>query len=132
MKTNGQVPMKILIVDDLKLIRDLIRTMVSRLPFISAIEEAEDVPQALHAVDRLQPDVVTLDMQLPGGTGLNVLHAIKQADHAPAVIIVTNQADAQTRKACMAAGASFFLDKSLDMEKLPAILHMLTGETQGS
>ena len=45
--------MKILIVDDLKLIRDLIRTMVSRLPFISVIEEAEDVSQALRAVDRL-------------------------------------------------------------------------------
>lgn len=124
--------MKILIVDDLKLIRDLIRTMVVRLPFISAIEEAEDVSQALRAVDRLKPDVVTLDMQLPGGTGLNVLHAIKQTDHAPSVIVVTNQADPQTRKACMAAGATFFLDKSLDMERLPAILNMLTGKSQGS
>jgi DNA-binding NarL/FixJ family response regulator len=124
--------MKILIVDDLKLIRDLIRTMVSGLPFISVIEEAEDVPQALLAAGRLQPDVVTLDMQLPGGTGLDVLHAIKQADRAPAVIVVTNQADPQTRKACMDAGASFFLDKSLDMERLPAILKVLTGETQGS
>jgi CheY-like chemotaxis protein len=124
--------MKILIVDDLKLIRDLIRTIVSRLSFISAIEEAEDVSQALRAVDRLKPDVVTLDMRLPGGTGLNVLHAIKQTDHAPSVIVVTNQADPQTRKACMAAGASFFLDKSLDLERLPAILNMLTGETQGS
>ena len=124
--------MKILIVDDLKLIRDLIRTMVSRLPFISAIEEAEDVPQALLAADRLQPDVVTLDMQLPGGTGLDVLHAIKQADRVPAVIVVTNQADPQTRRACVAAGASFFLDKSLDMERLPAILKTSAGETQGS
>jgi CheY-like chemotaxis protein len=124
--------MKILIVDDLKLIRDLIRTMVSRLPFISAIEEAEDVPQALLAADRLQPDVVTLDMQLPGGTGLDVLRVLKQAERGPTVIVVTNQADPQTRRACMAAGASFFLDKSLDMERLPAILKMLTGETQGS
>jgi CheY-like chemotaxis protein len=124
--------MKILIVDDLKLIRDLIRTMVSRLPFISAIEEAEDVPQALLAADRLQPDVVTLDMQLPGGTGLDVLRVLKQAERGPTVIVVTNQADPQTRRACMAAGASFFLDKSLDMERLSAILKMLTGETQGS
>jgi DNA-binding NarL/FixJ family response regulator len=124
--------MKILIVDDLKLIRDLIRTMVSRLPFISAIEEAEDIPQALLAADRLQPDVVTLDMQLPGGTGLDVLRVLKQAERGPTVIVVTNQADPQTRRACMAAGASFFLDKSLDMERLPAILKMLTGETQGS
>jgi CheY-like chemotaxis protein len=124
--------MKILIVDDLKLIRDLIRTMVSRLPFVSAIEEAGDVPQALLAAGSLQPDVVTLDMQLPGGTGLDVLHAIKQADRGPTVIVVTNQADPQTRRACLAAGASFFLDKSLDMERLPAILKMLTGETHGS
>jgi DNA-binding NarL/FixJ family response regulator len=124
--------MKILIVDDLKLIRDLIRTMVSRLPFISAIEEAEDVPQALLAADRLQPDVVTLDMQLPGGSGLDVLRVLKQANRGPTVIVVTNQADPQTRQACMAAGASFFLDKSLDMERLPAIFKTLAGETQDS
>jgi len=124
--------MKLLIVDDLKLIRDLIRTMVSRLPFVTTIEEAEDVPQALLAAGRLQPDVVTLDMQIPGGTGLDVLHAITQGVRVPAVIVVTNQADPQTRRACMAAGASFFLDKSLDMERLPAILTMLTGQTQGS
>lgn len=124
--------MKILIVDDLKLIRDLIRTMVSRLPFVSAIEEAEDIPQALLSASRLQPDVVTLDMQLPGGSGLDVLLVLKQAERNPTVIVVTNQADPQTRKACIAAGASFFLDKSLDMERLPTILNMLAGETQGS
>lgn len=124
--------MKILIVDDLKLIRDLIRTMVSRLPFISAIEEAEDVPQALLAADRLQPDVVTLDMQLPGGTGLDVLRVLKQAERGPTVIVVTNQADPQTRRACLAAGASFFLDKSLDMERLPAILRASAGKIRNS
>ena len=124
--------MKILIVDDLKLIRDLIRTMVSRLPFISAIEEAEDVPQALLAADRLQPDVVTLDMQLPGGTGLDVLRVLKQAERGPTVIVVTNPADPQTRRACLAAGASFFLDKSLDMERLPAILRASAGKIRNS
>jgi DNA-binding NarL/FixJ family response regulator len=124
--------MKILIVDDLKLIRDLIRTMISRLPFISAIEEAEDVPQALLAADRLQPDVVTLDMQLPGGTGLDVLRVLKQAERGPTVIVVTNQADPQTRRACLAAGASFFLDKSLDMERLPAILRASAGKIRNS
>jgi CheY-like chemotaxis protein len=71
-------------------------------------------------------------MQHPGGTGLDVLRVLKQAERGPTVIVVTNQADPQTRRACMAAGASFFLDKSLDMERLPAILKMLTGETQGS
>jgi DNA-binding NarL/FixJ family response regulator len=124
--------MKLLIIDDLKLIRDLIKVIVSKLPFVSAIEEAEDVPQALLAVGRLQPDVVTLDMQLSGGTGIDVLHAIAQGDRVPVLIVVTNQADPQTRRACMAAGASFFLDKSLDMERLPAILQMLKDQTKGS
>lgn len=124
--------MNILIVDDTDLIRSLIRDMLALLPFSTNIEEAADVPQALSILSRWQPDVVTLDLQLPGGSGLAVLRAIKQAGLSSTVIALTSLADPQIRQACLAAGASFFLEKSSEMEKLPAILRTLAGKIRHS
>lgn len=124
--------MKILIVDDTDLIRKLIRDMLALLPFSTTIEEAVNVPQTLSILSRWQPDVVTLDLQLPGGSGLDVLRAIKQTGRSFTVIALTSLADPQIRQACLAAGASFFLEKSSEMEKLPAILRTLAGKIRHS
>lgn len=124
--------MDILIVDDTDLIREVIRDMLALLPFSTTIEEAADVPQALSILSRWQPDVVTLDLQLPGGSGLDVLRAIKQAGLSSTVITLTSLADPQIRQACLAAGAAFFLEKSSEMEKLPAILRTVAEKRQNS
>ncbi len=124
--------MDILIVDDTDLIRSLIRDMLALLPFSTNIEEAADVPQALSILSRWQPDVVTLDLQLPAGSGLAVLRAIKQAGLSSTVIALTSLADPQIRQACFDAGASFFLEKSSEMEQLPAILRALAGKIRHS
>jgi len=119
-------------VDDTDLIRELIRNMLANVPFAVAIEEAVDVPQALSVLSRWQPDVVTLDMQLPGGSGLDVLRAIRQAGLSSTVIAITSLTGPQIRQACFAAGASFFLEKSSDMEQLPAILRTVAENRQSS
>ncbi len=118
--------------DDTDLIRELIRDMLTLLAFSTTIEEAADVPQALNILSRWQPDVVTLDLQLPGGSGLDVLRAIKQAGLSSTVITLTSLADPQIRQACFAAGAAFFLEKSSDMEQLPAILRTIAENRQNS
>ena len=124
--------MKILIVDDTDLIRKLIRDMLALLPFSTTIEEAVNVPQTLSILSRWQPDVVTLDLQLPGGSGLDVLRAIKQAGRSFTVIALTSLADPQIRQAYLDTGASFFLEKSSEMEKLPAILRTVAEKRQNS
>jgi CheY-like chemotaxis protein len=122
----------ILIVDDTDLIREVIRDMLALLPFSTNIEEAADVPQALSILSRWQPDVVTLDLQLPAGSGFAVLRAIKQAGLSSTGIALTSHADPQIRQACLDAGASFFLEKSSEMEQLPAILSALAGKIRHS
>lgn len=117
--------MKILIVDDTDLIRKLIRDMLALLPFSTSIKEAVDVPEALSIWRQWQPDVVTLDLRLPGGSGLDVLRAIKPAGLSSTVIALTSIADPQIRQAYLDTGASFFLEKSSEMEQLPAILKAL-------
>ncbi len=118
--------------DDTDLIREVVRDMLALLPFSTNIEEAADVPQALSILSRWQPDVVTLDLQLPGGNGLDVLRAIKQAGLSSTVIALTNLTDPQIQQACLAAGTAFFLEKSSEMEKLPAILGTVAEKRQDS
>ena len=124
--------MKVLIVDDTDLIRKLIRDMLPSLPFSISSEEATEVSQALSILSWSKPDVVTLDLQLPGGSGLDVLRAIKQAGLSSTVIVLTSLADPQIRKACLDAGAAYFLDKSSEIEQLPAILRALAEKIPNS
>jgi DNA-binding NarL/FixJ family response regulator len=61
-----------------------------------------------------------------------VLRAIKQAGLSSTVIVLTSLADPQIRKACLDAGAAYFLDKSSEIEQLPAILRALAEKIPNS
>lgn len=118
--------MKLLIVDDTDLIRRLVRDILTRLPMSVSVQEAADIPEALSLINRWKPDVVTLDLQLPGGSGLEVLRAIKQARLSSTVIVLTSLGDPRIQQACFDAGAAYVLEKSSDIERLPAILRAVT------
>lgn len=113
---------KILIVDDSALIRNLVWETLNALPAVTTFREAVDVPSAVKALSQWQPDFVTLDLQMPGGSGLDVLQAIKASGLSPIVIVLTSLLDPQTRAACLAAGAHFILDKVSDMDQLHGIV----------
>jgi CheY-like chemotaxis protein len=106
--------------------------MLACSPLAVTIAEAVDVPDALSVLRRWQPDVVTLDMQLPGGSGLNVLYAIKQAGLSTTVIVLTTLDEPRIQQACFEAGAAYVLEKSSDMERLPAILMTIIRGIQNS
>jgi DNA-binding NarL/FixJ family response regulator len=70
---------------------------------------------------------------MPGGSGLEVLRAIRRTYPSLCVLICTNYPHPQYREECIAAGANFFLDKSAEFEKIPAIIRDLIGhETKTS
>ncbi len=76
-----------------------------------------------------RPDVVVLDIQLEGGSGLQVLKAVRAADPAIAFVVFSNNANPSYRKRYLGEGAAGFLDKSSDFERLPAAIRAaaLTG-----
>jgi DNA-binding NarL/FixJ family response regulator len=76
---------------------------------------------ALEAVPRLQPDVVVLDMNLPGIHGLETCRRIAQAHPGTKVIVFTAVTDPGTREQALAAGASAFVSKLATEELLAAI-----------
>lgn len=78
--------LRVLIVDDARLARQELRTLLSSLPWVQCVGEADDVPAAREAIATLAPDLVLLDVQMPSGSGFDVLDGLERV---PAVVFVT-------------------------------------------
>ena len=118
--------MKVFIVDDSSVVRERLVAMLSEHPEIEIVGQAGDAFSALEAIPHLKPDVVILDIYMPGSaTGMYVLERIRTGRNAPIVIMLTNYSYDQYRKRCLDAGAAFFFDKSTEFEKVPEVLMAL-------
>jgi len=116
--------MKVLIADDSAIVRERIVTVLSDLEEIKIIGEAQNADETVELVHKLKPDVVILDIRMPGN-GISVLPKIKDIKHAPIVIMFTNYPYEQYRKKCMEAGAEYFFDKSVGIEEIIEVLNKL-------
>src|ERR1700741_1859769 len=110
-------PLKVLIVDDPRLARQERRTLLADVPDVECIGEADDVPAAQAAIDKLQPDLVLLDIQMPSGTGFDVLEGL---DPAPLVVFTTPYAHDAGRP--FDANALDYLVKPVVPERLAAAI----------
>ena len=121
--------MKVFIVDDSALMRERLVAMLAELPGIDIIGQARDGVEAVDLIPKLKPDVVILDVRMPGRNGIDVLKQIK-ADKSPSLVIMfTNYPYPQYRDKCLQAGADFFFDKSKDFEQILAVLNTLIRNT---
>jgi DNA-binding NarL/FixJ family response regulator len=73
----------------------------------------------------MKPDALILDLHMPGGSGLDVLRAIRAEQPDLFVLICTNYPYPEYREECLTAGANLFLDKSAEFERIPSILRKL-------
>jgi two-component system chemotaxis response regulator CheY len=113
----------IYLVDDSKAMRDRLVTLLSEIDGAVVIGQAENSIEALDGIRRLRPRVVILDIQMTGGSGIDVLKSIKHEEGPqPVVIMLTNHSYTQYRERCMKLGADFFLDKARDANRLLAII----------
>ncbi|MFL5583019.1 MAG: LytR/AlgR family response regulator transcription factor [Gemmatimonadaceae bacterium] len=81
-------PLRVLIVDDEPLARQRVEDMLAHEPGVEIAGTADSRPAAVEAIRRLRPDLVFLDVQMPGGTGLDVVRDVG-ADAMPATVFVT-------------------------------------------
>ena len=77
---------KVLICDDEDDVRKLIQQYISDYPQLQVIQECVNGPQAVHAIDSLEPDIIRLDIQMPGLSGFQMLQNIV---HVPQIIFST-------------------------------------------
>lgn len=117
--------MKVFIADDSRTIVERLADLLEDVPGAELVGQAGDVPDAVQRIQTMKPDALILDLQMPGGSGLDVLRAIRAEYPRLCVLICTNYPYPQFREQCLSAGANFFLDKSKEFEKIPDILRGL-------
>ena len=111
--------------DDSVLIRERLQSLLAEITGVEVIGQADDGLVAVNSVRELRPDVVVLDINMPGKNGMDVLRELKKFEPAPCVIILTSHPNPQYRERCLDRGADHFLDKSTDFDRLPGIIKQL-------
>ncbi len=117
--------MKVFLVEDSLLIRERIRRMLQDLEGIEIAGETGDAREAIAGIPLARPDVILLDIHLLGGSGIDVLHALKKRGEAPVIIVLTNYAYPQYRQKCLEAGADFFFVKSTEFDRVIPTLEQI-------
>jgi len=109
---------EVCLVDDQTLVRQGIRSLLELSDSIRVVAEAGDGVQAIEVIPRVKPDVVLLDMRMPGMSGLDVLNALASTNQLPPTIILTTFDDDQLVLAGLKAGARGYLLKDVSLDQL--------------
>jgi DNA-binding NarL/FixJ family response regulator len=112
----------VLVVDDSILVRRRLVALLHDAAPGTLVVEAADPEEGIEAFHRWRPDVVVLDLSMPGGSGLDVLREIRKVTPPRMVIVFTNHSEEPYRRRCLEGGADLFLDKSKDLRRLVEVL----------
>jgi len=102
---------RVLICDDHEVVREGLRTLLSRRQDMSVVGEAGTMQEAIETAAKAKPDVVIMDVRLPDGSGVEACRAIREARPETHVIMLTSYADDEALFASIVAGASGYLLK---------------------
>ena len=117
--------MKIFLVDDSLIVCARLITMLTDIDGVEIIGQARTPSDAVTSILRVIPDLIIMDIQMPGGTGIDVLIKIREHHCLAKVIIFTNFPYPQYRKKCEAAGADYFFDKSNEFESVIRVVEQM-------
>jgi len=107
-----------MLVDDQNLVRKGVRSLLELADDMEVIAEAPDGIEAIRMIPEIVPDVVLLDMRMPGKSGLDVLEQLSADGTLPPTIILTTFDDDEMVLAGIRAGAKGFLLKDVSLEEL--------------
>jgi len=122
--TSQQAPrmhasrIKVLIVDDHAVLRQALRMLLENQQEVEVVGDAGNGREALDAVEKLHPDVVLMDMVMPGLNGLEATRQIRRRAPKAKVLILTGYMEDEQILAALRAGASGYVVKKSDVEEL--------------
>ena len=118
----SQDPIRVLCVDDHRIVRDGIRLIIDSEPDMKVVALAASGEEAIALHKRHSPDVVLMDLQLPGIDGVEAIHAIRQHDTTARFIVLTMYTGNEDIHRALAAGAATYLLKDTLADDLPRII----------
>ncbi len=118
---------RVLIVDDHPIVRTGIRSLLAGAGDIEVVGEAHDGEKCLEEAFRLQPDVITLDVSMPGMSGMEVLKTLKKRSCPAAVLVVSLHPEDRYAIRLLRAGASGYVTKEAPSETLIGAIRKVKG-----
>ncbi|WSB38822.1 response regulator transcription factor [Streptomyces scopuliridis] len=110
--------MRVLLVDDHQVVRRGLRTFLEIQDDIEVVGEASDGAEGIARAEELRPDVVLMDIKMPGTDGIEALRKLRELDNPARVLIVTSFTEQRTVVPALRAGASGYVYKDVDPEAL--------------
>ena len=127
MQTNPDSnAISVLLVDDHTLFRSGIRSLLQRHPEFNVVGEAADGFEGIKRALQLQPQVVLLDLNMPGMSGVETLQLMRQDCPDTAIVMLTVSEDAEDLSTALKAGASGYLLKNIDTDYLTRAIRRLS------
>lgn len=111
-------PLRLLVADDHPLFRKGLRTLLGSVSDFTLVGEAETGAAAIERSLTLQPDVVLMDLQMPGGSGIDAIREIVAASPTTKILVVTLFEDDDSVFAALRAGARGYVLKDTDEEEM--------------
>ncbi|MEU2925036.1 response regulator transcription factor [Streptomyces sp. NPDC007251] len=109
---------RVLLVDDHQVVRRGLRTFLEVQDDIEVVGEAADGAEGVDRAEELRPDVVLMDVKMPGMDGIEALRRLRELDHPARVLIVTSFTEQRTVVPALRAGAAGYVYKDVDPDAL--------------
>jgi DNA-binding NarL/FixJ family response regulator len=110
------------VVDDHPVVRQGLRTFLDLQDGLTVVGEAADGDAAVAAADELRPDVVLLDLKMPGADGVTALRGLRDAGNPAKVLVITSFTEPATVLPAVRAGAAGYVYKDVDPPALAAAI----------
>ncbi|MGW6707730.1 response regulator [Streptomyces sp. NPDC054956] len=113
---------RILLVDDHQVVRRGLRTFLEVQDDIEVVGEAADGEEGIARAEELRPDVILMDVKMPGTDGIEALRRLRGLDNPARVLIVTSFTEQRTVVPALRAGAAGYVHKDIDPDALAAAI----------
>jgi two-component system, NarL family, response regulator NreC len=111
---------RVMLVDDHKVVRAGIRMLINGQADMEVVAEAESAAATLPLIETQGPDVLLLDLTLPGGGSLRLIETLSTRETAPHILVLTMHDDPAYARAALGAGATGYIVKTIREEELLA------------
>lgn len=124
-------PAGVFIVDPSLSVRLRLARLLAGTGAVRVVGEAATANEAVAGILRAHPRLVLIELDLPGSTGIDVMRKVRETERDVVFAVITNHCEPQYRDACARVGARYFLDKTHDLDQVPALVaEIVAGSTQ--